>query len=90
VAKRAARQKTTLIAYFAYNVQNANGWNVVYVDFPTSHVWKIQEKVWLAQQRGEKAVGKMYFVHLATGERFFLRLLLTVVPKHSFQTSLNC
>jgi hypothetical protein len=49
VAKRAARQKTTLIAYFAYNVQNANGWNVVYVDFPTSHVWKIQEKVWLAQ-----------------------------------------
>jgi hypothetical protein len=27
-----------------------------------------------------KAVGRMYFVHLAVGDCFFLRLLLTVVP----------
>ncbi len=41
VAKRAACQRTTLTAYFVYNVQNADGWNVVYADFPTDHVWKI-------------------------------------------------
>jgi hypothetical protein len=29
VAERAARQKTTLNTYFAYNVQNADGRNVV-------------------------------------------------------------
>jgi len=52
----------------------------VYVDFLADHVWKIQEKVWLVQQRGEKVVGRMYFVHLVAGERFFLRLLLTIVP----------
>jgi hypothetical protein len=46
VAEHAACQKTTLTAYFAYNTQNANGQNVVYVDFPTDHVWKIREKVW--------------------------------------------
>ncbi len=46
VAEHAARQRTTLIAYFAYNAQNADGRNVVYVDFPTYHVWKIREKVW--------------------------------------------
>jgi hypothetical protein len=41
VAERAAHQKTTLTAYFAYNAQNANGRNVVYADFPADHVWKI-------------------------------------------------
>jgi hypothetical protein len=80
VAERAAHQKTTLIAYFAYNAQNAYGRNMVYADFPADHVWKIQGKVWLARQQGEKAVGRMYFVHPTAGECFFLRLLLTVVP----------
>jgi hypothetical protein len=89
-----------LTAYFAYNAQNADGWNVVYVNFPIDHVWKIREKVWSAQQRGEKAVGRMYFVHPTIGERFFLCLLLTVVPgttsfkhlrRHNlFQTSPDC
>jgi hypothetical protein len=41
VVEHAARQKTTLTTYFAYNTQNANGWNVVYVDFLVDHVWKI-------------------------------------------------
>jgi len=48
VAERAAHQKTTLTAYFAYNAQNADGRNGVYADFPTDHVWKIRGKVWSA------------------------------------------
>jgi hypothetical protein len=80
VAERAAHRKTTLTAYFAYNAQNANGRNVVYADFLADHVWKIREKVWSAQQQGEKAVGQMYFVHRGAGECFFLCLLLIVVP----------
>jgi hypothetical protein len=50
VAERAAHQKTTLTAYFAYNAQNADGRNVVYADFPADHVWKIRRKVWSARQ----------------------------------------
>jgi hypothetical protein len=38
VAKRATHQRTTLTAYFAYNVQNADGRNMVYADFPAHHV----------------------------------------------------
>jgi hypothetical protein len=38
VAERAAHQKTTFIAYFAYNAQNVDGRNVVYANFPTDHV----------------------------------------------------
>jgi hypothetical protein len=53
---------------------------MVYADFRADHVWKIRKKVWSTRQRGEKAIGRMYFVHLTTSERFFLRLLLTIVP----------
>jgi len=80
MAERAAHQKTTFTAYFVYNAQNADGWNVVYANFPADHVWKIRGKVWSAQQRGEKPIGRMYFVHPVANERFFLCLLLTVVP----------
>jgi hypothetical protein len=41
VGERAARQRTTLTAYFVYNAQNADGQKVVYTDFPADHVWKI-------------------------------------------------
>jgi hypothetical protein len=44
----APHQRTILITYFVYNAQNANGRNVVYIDFCANHVWKIREKVWLA------------------------------------------
>ncbi len=84
VALCVAHKKTTLTAYFAYNAQNADGQNVMYVDFPVNHVLKIQEKVWLAWYWGEKVVGGMYFVHPITSERFFLRLLLIVVPGTTF------
>jgi hypothetical protein len=50
-------RETTLTAYFAYNVQNADGRNVVYIDFHVDHVWKIREKVWSARQQGENVVG---------------------------------
>jgi hypothetical protein len=49
VAEYAARQRTTLTTYFAYNFQNADGWNVVYADFPVDRVWKICKKIWSAR-----------------------------------------
>ncbi len=61
VVEHAACQRTTLTAYFAYNAQNVDVWNVVYADFLVDHVWKIQKKVWSARQRGEKAVGANVF-----------------------------
>jgi hypothetical protein len=79
VVEHVVRHKTTLTAYFAYNARNADGQNVVYADFPIDHVWKIREKVWSTRQRGEKAVGRMYFMHPTTGEHFFFCLLLTII-----------
>jgi hypothetical protein len=38
-------QRTTLTTYFAYNIQNADGRNVVYMDFHVDHIWKNWKKV---------------------------------------------
>jgi hypothetical protein len=58
VAEHVARQKTTLITYFAYDAQNADGRNVVYTDFPANYVWKIQKKVWSPDNKEKKLLGE--------------------------------
>jgi hypothetical protein len=78
VAQRATNQQTTLTRYFAYNAANEGSRHVLYTDFPQQHVWKAHKKRWAPCQCGAKAVGRMYFVPVASGERFYLRLLLTI------------
>ncbi|KAI9911662.1 hypothetical protein PsorP6_009302 [Peronosclerospora sorghi] len=79
--ERAAGERTTLTAYFAYNAEHEeDSRHVLYIDFPKDHVWKIQAKAWAPRQRGAASVGRMYFVPPTTGKRFFFRLLFTVVP----------
>ncbi len=80
VAQRAANQQTTLTGYFAYNAANEGSRHILYMDFPRQHVWKAREKRWAPHQCGAKAVGRMYFVPAASGEHFYLRLLLTIRP----------
>jgi hypothetical protein len=78
VAQGAANQQTTLTGYFAYNVANEGSRHVLYMDFPRQHVWKAREKRWSPHQRGAEVVGLMYFILVASGECFYLRLLLIV------------
>jgi hypothetical protein len=78
VAQCAVNQQTTLTRYFAYNAANEGSRHVLYTDFPREHVWKAREKRWAPRQCGTKAVGRIYFVPVASGERFYLRLLLSI------------
>ncbi len=78
VAQHAANQQTTLTGYFAYNAANEGSRHVLYTDFPRQHVWKAREKRWAPRQCGAKTVERMYFVPAASGERFYLRLFLTI------------
>lgn len=49
-----------------------------YVDFPTKWVWDKPEKIWQIRQKGE-AIGRIFYAHPTSGERFYLRLLLNKV-----------
>jgi len=78
VAQRTANQQIILTGYFVYNAANKGSRHVLYTDFPQQHVWKARKKRWAPRQRGAEAVRRMYFVPVASRERFYLRLLLTI------------
>ena len=69
---------STLMGFFKYNLTHDDGRNYLYQEFPSHYIWKNKERIWQARKKGY-AVGRMYYCTPTAGERFFLRLLLTVV-----------
>ena len=80
-AERAAIRDnpSTLDAFFRYNQQNEEARDVLYSNFPNGHTFVAKTKYWKIRQRGF-AIGRMYHCSPSSGERYYLRLLLTVVP----------
>jgi hypothetical protein len=80
VLDRAAAKETCLTGWFKANANEnfvaAGAHNYLYQDFPSKFVWN--KTAWKIRQRGV-AIGRMYSAAPSSGERFYLRLLLTVV-----------
>jgi hypothetical protein len=89
VLDRAAAKETCLTGWFKANANNAlvaaGAHDHLYQDFPSKFVWT--KTKWKIRERG-MAIGRMYSAAPGSGERFYLRLLLTVVkgmmPMSSF------
>ena len=77
-----------LMAWFAYNLANEDGRQYLYQQFPEHFVFREKEKRWQRRQQG-LAIGRMYHCNPMQGERFYLRLLLTVVPGMYIAIQLN-
>ncbi len=71
-------QKTTFTEYFQTNLDYPLAREVMYMDFPSMFTWTNGTKKWTIRQR-RCCVGRLYFVSLSIGERYFLRTLLTKV-----------
>ena len=78
VLENARNKKTTLTGYFRANQLYPEARQYLYQEFPQHYVWNKKSTKWTPRQRGF-AIGRMYFAGPSSGERFFLRLLLTVV-----------
>ena len=70
--------KSKLIAWFAYNAMYSDSHHLLYQHFPEKYVFIEKQKVWHKRKQGF-AIGRMYHCNPLQGERFYLRLLLTVV-----------
>jgi hypothetical protein len=71
-------QKTTLTEWFTANRNYASARDTPYAKFPERWVWNKTSKKWTPRQRGSK-IGGVYYAHPASGERYYLRMLLNVV-----------
>ncbi len=81
VRERAEREKTMLTAFFEANASETLGpiaRMYTYQELPEHFTWQSQRKCWSLRKQGY-AIGRMYWVPPTAGERFYLRLLLTVV-----------
>ena len=77
--------KSKLMAWFTYNSMYPDGQHLLYQQFPEHYVFNDKQKIWQKRKRGF-AIGRMYHCNPLQGERFYLRLLLTVIPvAKSFQ-----
>lgn len=81
VLERAAQERTMLTAFFEANADPELGQTAckyTYQEFPQYFVWQATQKRWTIRKHGF-ALGRMYFVSVNAGDRYYLRLLLTVV-----------
>ena len=94
---------TILTAWFEANKTYSEARNLTYTEFSSKWVYNNRIKKWKPRQRGN-TIGRMYFVHPAAGERYYLRMILNVVcnatsfedlctvqgiPYHSFKEACN-
>ncbi|GJV54149.1 DNA helicase [Tanacetum coccineum] len=71
------KKKTTLTEWLTYNKHHIDGRHLSYIDFPKYYVWYPQQKIWSPRQRKDKgSIGHLVYVHPASEELFYLRMLL--------------
>ena len=104
VVQRGATKVTRLTAWFEANRKYPAARTITYQDAPKAWVYKDKKKEWAPRKQGKPAISRMWFVSPSQGERFYLRMLLTVVmcnfipgPLHSqwhttshIQAGLHC
>lgn len=75
---RAENQTSTLIEFFKFYAAHPEATKYTYQQFPELYTWNKETHIWSPRSASSKAIGRMYFASPNSGERFFLRLLLTI------------
>ncbi|PIA31382.1 hypothetical protein AQUCO_05000049v1 [Aquilegia coerulea] len=88
VKEKAENQKSSLTAYFDWYEKNPTTKAYTYQQFPEHFRWRKDNKKWTPRVTSAFSIGRMYFANPNSGERFYLRLLLTVVKGPSSFESL--
>ncbi|XP_044450928.1 uncharacterized protein [Triticum aestivum] len=66
---------TMFTEWMETNKKHEDARELTYSEFPTKWTWNHTEKKW-TRRRGGKKIGRIYNAHPASGERYYLRVLL--------------
>ncbi|XP_077249067.1 uncharacterized protein LOC143888491 [Tasmannia lanceolata] len=80
VMSRPGIERTMFTEWMEANNKFDDACMLRYVEFPTSWVWDRTEKEWHRQKRG-RTIGRIFYVHPSSGERYYLRMLLNIVRR---------
>ncbi|WVZ88743.1 hypothetical protein U9M48_035226 [Paspalum notatum var. saurae] len=73
-----AAKSTMLTEWFEANLRHEEARHLTYCEFPKEWTWDASDRCWRQRARGAK-IGRMYYVHPAAGELYYLRMLLMMV-----------
>jgi hypothetical protein len=81
VVERGAQRHTALTAWFlkSRDANDLEARRILYQDFPKRYSYNKKTQKWEKCIQSGPAIGRMHFASPNQGERFYLRLLLTVV-----------
>ena len=79
ITRQLQNSKTMLTEYFEANKMYPHAKDYVYQDFPAHFTYNKSKKLWKPRKRGD-CIGRIYFASPNSGEHFYLRILLTIVP----------
>jgi hypothetical protein len=71
-------KSTMLTEWFEANSRHEEARHLTYCDFPKEWTWDASNRLWRKRSRCAK-IGRMYYVHPASGELYYLRMLLMIV-----------
>ena len=71
---------STLTAWFEYNRTHDDGLHLLYPEFPSEFRYVAKSKKWQKRKNSSIAIGRIYYYSPVASEKFYLRLLLTVLP----------
>jgi hypothetical protein len=72
---------TTLTAWFETNKKDIKARNILYPDFPKYYTWNNSTKKWIKRKKNNtESIGRVYMAHPNEGEKYYLRMLLYVIP----------
>ncbi|GJY43865.1 putative helicase [Tanacetum coccineum] len=69
---------TMFTEWFELNKEYPEAREYTYAEIPQHYVWHAKEKKWMPRKQ-KKCIGKIIYSTLASGERYYLRMLLNVV-----------
>ena len=75
IVTREGSKSTKFIQWMEANKIYELGKELTYAEFPTKFVWKRETKCWQKRKR-DYAIGRIYYAHPASGERYHMRMLL--------------
>lgn len=70
-------ERTMLTSWFEANKTFSQAQSLTYAQFPSKFVWDSRNKIWKPRKRG-KSIGRIAYVHPASGELYYLRMLLNL------------
>ncbi|XP_074371907.1 uncharacterized protein LOC141712757 isoform X3 [Apium graveolens] len=79
VVRRVDPDGTMFIQWMLNNHFDSLGHNLTFTKYPTKFRWDSSAKRWFRRKQNVNVVGRMVYAHPASGERFYMRLLLNIV-----------